>query len=85
MSGGESTDERQLSSHDGSGDDPSELLGVLSWNSGMSASDSQHIKDGLLRSEHSATAYGSDFDTGHCHTHMKILAVVGWFHEGYAV
>ena len=77
MSSGQGTDERQLPSHDGSSDDPGEMLGVLSWNSGMGTFDSQHLKDCLLRSEHSAAAYGTDFNAWHCHSHKKILAVVG--------
>ena len=77
MSGGKGADERQLSGHDGSGDDPSELLGVLSRVRGMSTFGSQHLKDGLLGSKHSAAAYGPDLNAGHRHTHMKILAMIG--------
>lgn len=77
MPGSKSTDERQLSSHDGSGDDPSELLCVLPRISGMSTFDSQHLKDSLLRGEHSAAAHCPDLNAGHCYTHVKVLAVVG--------
>jgi hypothetical protein len=77
MSSGKSTDERQLSGHDRSSDDPSELLSVLSRVGRMSAFDSQHLEHSLLRSEHSAATHGSDFDARHGHGHQKVLAVVG--------
>ena len=74
---GESADERQLSGHDGSSDDPRELLSVLSRIRWVSTLDPQHLEHSLLRSENSAATHGSDFDTRHSHTHQEILPVVG--------
>jgi hypothetical protein len=77
MPSSEGTDERQLSSHDRSSDDPGELLGVLSRIAWMSTFDPQHFKHGLLRSKDSASADGPDLNAGHRHSHMKILSMVG--------
>ena len=76
MPSGKSTDERQLSGHDGGGNDPSELLSVLSRGGGVSTLDSQHLEHSLLGSEHSATTHSSDFDARHSHSHQKVLAMV---------
>ena len=70
MPGGKSADERQLSGHDGSSNDPSQLLSVLSRIGWMSTFDPQHLEHSLLRSEHSAATHGSDFDTRHGHSHQ---------------
>ena len=77
MPSGKSTDERQLSGHYRCRDDPSELLSVLSRVGRMSTFDSQHLEHCLLRSEHSAAAHSSDFDTRHGHGHQEVLAMVG--------
>ena len=77
MPSGKSTHERQLSGHDRSRDDPSELLSVLSRVGRMSTFDSQHLEHRLLRREHSAAAHGSDFDARHGHGHQEVLAMVG--------
>ena len=77
VSGGKSTDERQLSGQDGSSDNPGELLSVLSRVSGVSTFDSQQLEHSLLWSKHSATTYGSNFDARHGHGHQKVLAVIG--------
>jgi hypothetical protein len=77
MPGGKGADERKFSSHDGSGDDPSKLLSVLSRAGGMSTLDSQHLEHSLLRGEHSAATHGPHFDTRHGHCHEEILAMIG--------
>ena len=77
MTGGEGTDERQLSGKNRCSDYPGELLGILSRVGGMSTFDPQELEHSLLRSEHSATTHSPNLDTRHCDGHQKIFPVVG--------
>ena len=67
---GKRADERELTGHDGGGDNASELLRVLARVGEVCALDAEHLEDGALGRKNGSTTDGADFNRRHRHCHQ---------------
>lgn len=76
VTSGEGTDKGQLASHDGSCDDTSKLLSILSGHRWVCTPDAEHVKDRALGPQDSTSTDGADFNAGHGHSHEQVFAAI---------
>ena len=80
----EGGDEGEFACHNRGSDDSSKLLSVASRAVLRGTSNAEHREASRLTVESCTTAHSSNFDAGHGHGHMDVVAIVHGFHDGHA-